>query len=156
MNDAELDGDGSASAGPIDHIVVPPTGLPSASVHRNAAPPQSCTSMPRCRSYQACAAFGSFALKKMPPIPVTRCMCTSHGRMKGEPIHVQRSAPARQVLQAGLCFESSRLDSGRKGFVVAFVLVGVGDGEVGDRAIEVTSLAEVGGDGDPVAPACVG
>src|SRR5438876_11501647 len=65
----------------MDQIVVPPTGLPSASVQRKAAPPQSCTSMPRCRLYQACIAFGSLALKKMPPIPVTRFMCTSRGKM---------------------------------------------------------------------------
>ena len=35
---------------------------------------QSLTSRPRWSRYQAPRALGSFALKKMPPIPVTRCM----------------------------------------------------------------------------------
>src|ERR1700685_4024298 len=57
---------------PIDQIVVPATGLPSLLVHVNAAPPHSWTSIPRCRLYQACSAGASLALKKMPPMPVTR------------------------------------------------------------------------------------
>src|SRR5215471_1349065 len=65
----------------MDQAVVPPPGFPSASVQSKAAPPQSCTSMPRCRLYQACIAFGSLALKKMPPIPVTRFMCPSCAKM---------------------------------------------------------------------------
>src|ERR1017187_8194387 len=59
---------------PIDQIVVPATGLPSPLVHVNAAPPHTWTSMPRCRLYQACSAGASLALKKMPPMPVTRFM----------------------------------------------------------------------------------
>ena len=82
MNEAVLGAKESPSAGPMDQIVVPPTGLPSTSVQPKVAPPQSCTSMPRCRLYQACIAFGSLALKKMPPIPVTRFMCTSRGKMR--------------------------------------------------------------------------
>src|SRR2546422_138181 len=82
MKEAVLGAKESPSAGPMDQIVVPPTGLSSASVQPKAAPPQSCTSMPRCRLYQACIAFGSLALKKMPPIPVTRFMCTSRGKMR--------------------------------------------------------------------------
>src|ERR1700730_819684 len=82
MKEAVLGAKESPSAGPMDQIVVPPTGLPSASIQPKAAPPQSCTSMPRCRLYQACIAFGSLALKKMPPIPVTRFMCTSRGKMR--------------------------------------------------------------------------
>src|SRR5215472_13451438 len=39
--------------------------------------------------------------------------------------------------------------------VVALVLVGVGGGELGDGPVEHVSLAEVGGDRDPVAPAGV-
>src|SRR5688572_4595394 len=62
--------------GPMDQMVVPPTGFPSPSDQLKAAPPQSCTSMPRCCLYHACSALGSFALKKMPPMPVTRFMCT--------------------------------------------------------------------------------
>src|SRR5436189_3482460 len=59
------------SAAPINHAVVPLVGLPAASVQANAAPPHSWTSIPRCCLYQARSATGSFALKKIPPIPVT-------------------------------------------------------------------------------------
>src|SRR5207237_3674288 len=58
----------------IDQAVVPATGLPSPSVQLKAAPPHSWTSIPRCRLYQACSAGASLALKKMPPMPVTRFM----------------------------------------------------------------------------------
>src|SRR6266576_1091894 len=56
----------------IDQTVVPATGLPSPSVQVKAVPPHSWTSIPRCRLYQACSAGASLALKKMPPMPVTR------------------------------------------------------------------------------------
>src|SRR4051812_22763866 len=92
MKDAALGAKASSSAGPIDQAVVPPTGLPSASVHRKAAPPQACTSMPRCCLYQACIAFGSLALKKMPPIPVTRFMCANLARA----IRRERAVDARE------------------------------------------------------------
>src|SRR3954466_5087160 len=61
----------SPSAASMDHAVVPLVGLPAASVQSNAAPPHSWTSIPRCSLYQARSATGSFALKKIPPIPVT-------------------------------------------------------------------------------------
>src|SRR6476659_286991 len=98
MKDAELGANESPSADPIDQIVVPPTGVPCASVQRNAAPPHSCTSMPRCRRYQDCSAAGSFALKKMPPMPVTRSMCTSHGRMNEKRIRETRGATSMATL----------------------------------------------------------
>src|SRR5712671_1316824 len=56
----------------MDQAVVPATGSPSPSVQVKAAPPHSWTSIPRCRLYQACSAGASLALKKMPPMPVTR------------------------------------------------------------------------------------
>src|SRR5882757_9017500 len=77
MKEAVLGAKVSSSVDMMDQTVVPPTGLPSASVQTKAAPPHSCTSMPRWRLYQACIAFGSLALKKIPPIPVTRFITTS-------------------------------------------------------------------------------
>src|SRR3954466_4815097 len=74
MNDAVLGAKWSPPCAPMDQAVVPPTGLPSASVQSKAAPPQGWTSMPRWRLYQACSAGASFALKKIPPTPVTRFM----------------------------------------------------------------------------------
>src|SRR5262245_361591 len=71
---------------PTDQIVVPAIGLPASSVQLKGAPPQSCTSMPRCFLYQAPSAAGSLALKKMPPMPVTRFMRS--------PFAVARSAAA--------------------------------------------------------------
>src|ERR1700688_1151803 len=72
MKDAVLGANCLLSAGATDHTVVPATGLPSPSVQSKAAPPHSWTSIPRCRLYQACSAGASLALKKMPPMPVTR------------------------------------------------------------------------------------
>src|SRR5436309_8565404 len=74
MKVAVLGANWSPCAEPIDQTVVPATGLPSASVQSKAAPPHSWTSTPRCRLYQACSAGASLALKKMPPMPVTRFM----------------------------------------------------------------------------------
>src|ERR1041385_458233 len=74
MKGAVLGANWSLFADAINQAVVPPTGLPSASVQSNAAPPQSWTAIPRCRLYQACSAGASLALKKMPPMPVTRFM----------------------------------------------------------------------------------
>ena len=51
--------------------------------------------------------------------------------------------------------EPSRVDGAGERFVVALVLVGVRDGEVGDRPVERVALTQVGGDRDPVAPARV-
>src|SRR5438552_12935548 len=72
MKVAVLGANWSLCAEPIDQTVVPATGLPSPSVHVKAVPPHSWTSIPRCRLYQACSAGASLALKKMPPMPVTR------------------------------------------------------------------------------------
>src|SRR6185437_8605841 len=77
MNDALLGANCLLSSGAINQAVVPPVGLPSESAQLNAAPPHAWTSMPRWRLYQACSAGASFALKKMPPMPVTRFMRTS-------------------------------------------------------------------------------
>src|SRR5882672_6962880 len=74
MNVAVLGANWSLCAEPIDQTVVPATGLPSPSVQVKAVPPHSWTSIPRCRLYQACSAGASLALKKMPPMPVTRFM----------------------------------------------------------------------------------
>src|SRR5207249_416878 len=72
MKVAVLGANWSPCAEPIDQTVVPATGLPSPSVQVNAVPPHAWTSIPRCRLYQACSAGASLALKKMPPMPVTR------------------------------------------------------------------------------------
>src|SRR3984885_6989157 len=72
MKAAVLGANWSPCAEPMDQTVVPATGLPSLSVQVNAVPPHSCTSIPRCRLYQACSAGASLALKKIPPMPVTR------------------------------------------------------------------------------------
>src|SRR6185295_6036497 len=61
---------------PTHHAVVPFTGAPAASTQRKAAPPHDWTSMPRWVLYQAPSATGSFARKKIPPMPVTRFMVT--------------------------------------------------------------------------------
>src|SRR5438128_720714 len=79
MNGALLGANCSPSSDPTDQMVVPPVGLPSESAQGNAAPPHAWTSMPRWRLYQACSAGASFALKKMPPMPVTRFMRISDG-----------------------------------------------------------------------------
>src|SRR6476469_4457431 len=74
MNGAELGAECFVSAGNRLHAVVPtPLGL-SGVFQSNAAPPHGCTSMPRCVLYQPPSAFGSLALKKMPPMPVTLFM----------------------------------------------------------------------------------
>src|SRR6266550_3333474 len=72
MKVAVLGANWSPCAEPMDQTVVPATGLPSLSVQVKAVPPHFWTSIPRCRLYQACSAGASLALKKMPPMPVTR------------------------------------------------------------------------------------
>src|SRR5262245_54439983 len=57
---------------PINQAVVPFTGVPAASTHWKAAPPHSWTSIPRWVLYQERSLVGSLALKKTPPMPVTR------------------------------------------------------------------------------------
>src|SRR5258707_2400664 len=69
---AVLGANWSPCAEPMDQTVVPATGLPSPLVQVKAVPPHSWTSIQRCRLYQACSAGASLALKKMPPMPVTR------------------------------------------------------------------------------------
>src|SRR2546428_3900765 len=61
----------SPSVAPMVHTVVPLVGLPASSVQVKVVPPHSWTSIPRCCLYHARSATGSFALKKIPPIPVT-------------------------------------------------------------------------------------
>src|SRR5437773_7329367 len=72
MKVAVLGANWSPCAELIDQTVVPAAVLPSPSVQVKAVPPHSWTSIPRCRLYQACSAGASLALKKMPPMPVTR------------------------------------------------------------------------------------
>src|SRR5881409_749654 len=72
MKGAVLGANWPLCAEAINQAVVPATGLPSPSVQVKAAPPHSWTSIPRCRLYHACSAGASLALKKMPPMPVTR------------------------------------------------------------------------------------
>src|SRR5438552_5708359 len=83
MNVAVLGANCSPCAEPIDQTVVPATGLPSPSVQVNAVPPHAWTSIPRCRLYQAWSAGASLALKKMPPMPVTRFMEPPGGEAVG-------------------------------------------------------------------------
>src|SRR5262245_22938849 len=61
----------------MDHTVVPPVGMPASSTQRKAVPPHSWISIPRCFLYQLRSATGSLALRKTPPIPVTRLINTS-------------------------------------------------------------------------------
>src|SRR5262245_36709344 len=65
------------------------------------------------------------------------------------------NAVPRPRLHAGLGGQPSGVHGRGEGLVVAFVLVGVAGGELGDGPVEQVALAEVGGDGDPVAPAGV-
>src|ERR1043166_3547605 len=92
MNVAVPGANWSLCAEAMDQAVVPATGLPSPPVQVKAVPPHSSTSIPRCRLYQACSAGASLALKKMPPMPLTRFMpgilsCTI-GRAVVERAHV--------------------------------------------------------------------
>src|SRR4051812_9350160 len=66
------------SSAKSDQMVWPvPAGI--SSVHNMVAPPYSESWMPRCLAYQALRALGSFALRKMPPIPVTRAIESLRG-----------------------------------------------------------------------------
>src|SRR5262245_37726148 len=93
MNGAELGAKESPSAAPTDQIVVPLNAAPVSSAHVNTAPPQSSTSMPRCFLYQAPKACGSRALKKIPPMPVTRFI----GRLRWDDSRV--ASISHQVLR---------------------------------------------------------
>src|SRR5712672_2116361 len=92
MNEALLGANWLPFSGPTDQVVDPPVGLPSGSAQVNEAPPHSWTSMARWRLYQARSAGASFALKKMPPMPVTRFTCPSEVRLMA-----RESAAARLV-----------------------------------------------------------
>src|ERR1044071_6387451 len=59
----------------LQAVVPAPVGL-SGPFHSKAAPPHGWTSMPKWVLYHAPSAFGSLALKKIPPIPVTRFIVT--------------------------------------------------------------------------------
>src|ERR1700722_8364945 len=84
MKAAVLGANWSPCAEPIDQTVVPAIGLPSPSAQVKAVPPHAWTSIPRCCLYQACSAGASLALKKMPPMPVTRFIESPRGGRKGE------------------------------------------------------------------------
>src|SRR5450432_4063554 len=103
MKVASLGANWSPCDEPIDQTVVPATGLPSPSAQVNAVPPHSWTSIPRCRLYQACSAGASLALKKMPPLPVTRFIETLRGR-----------AVVRECAFWGLAFDMSGGPKGAK------------------------------------------
>src|SRR4051812_31372209 len=62
-----------SAANRLQAVVPTPSGF-SGPFQSNAAPPHSCTSIPRCSLYHVPSAFGSVDLKKIPPIPVTRFM----------------------------------------------------------------------------------
>src|ERR1044072_6777825 len=85
MNGAELGAKCFVSAGNSVHAVVP------GPCQSNAAPPHSCTSMPRCFLYQAPRVFGSLDLKKTPPMPVTRFMTDPRGEKGGRACGMTRS-----------------------------------------------------------------
>src|SRR5271165_1993945 len=62
----------------------------------------------------------------------------------------------RKRLHPGLGGQPPRVDGGGERGVVPLVLVRVGGGEIRDGLVECLPLAQVGGDGDPVAPPGVG
>src|SRR5438034_7013050 len=97
MKGAVLGANCSLCAELICQAVVPATGLPSASAQLKAAPPHAWTSIPRCRLYQACSAGASLALKKMPPMPVTRFIepPRSGGGLPNHP----SAAPSQRLLR---------------------------------------------------------
>src|SRR5690242_20619144 len=110
MKDASLGAKCLLSWGLMSQAVVPPTGLPASSVQSKAAPPQGWTSIPKCCLYQACRALASFALKKMPPMPVTRFMgppVRDDGEKKGFFCGPTRSLPSWR------CPANSTLDPDR-------------------------------------------
>src|SRR5688500_15796832 len=53
---------------------VRPLSLAVSAGHLRITPPQSSTLMPRCFAYHVVNAFGSFAFKNTPPMPVTRAI----------------------------------------------------------------------------------
>ena len=65
-------------------------------------------------------------------------------------VHREAEAALHLVLDLGSGFGSALLNGGLERGVVAFVLVGVGFGEVGDGLVELIGAAEVGGQRDAV------
>src|SRR4029434_8042107 len=85
-------------AGKTLHTVVPSRSGWSVSRQRKVMPPQSWIGSSRCLLYQFRRLSGFFALKKMPPRPVTRGMGPPDGEgAYGLPAHV---APAWGAAQA--------------------------------------------------------
>ena len=66
------------------------------------------------------------------------------------------SAVSAPVLNAGLSDDTSGRACAGQFSVVVDVLFGAGLSEVGDGVLEAVALAEVGGDGDPIAAAGMG
>ena len=88
--------------------------------------------------------------------PATSAISTLNRRsLPGRRRHVALSSASLGVSEPGLCLDFALGDSFLQRLVVAFVLVGVGLGEVRDRLVEGVGVAEVGGDRDPVAGAGV-
>src|SRR5438128_12158134 len=80
MNEEVLGAKSLPPTSETDQTVVPAVGCPSASVQRNAVPPQSWTSIPRRNLYQARSDTAALALKTLPPMPVTPFMHISMRR----------------------------------------------------------------------------
>src|SRR5437762_13057587 len=70
------------SAGNMDQTVCPST-LPSSPPRHAKRATVSSIRIPRCRRYHSTIAFGPFALKKMPPRPVTRTRCVRSAIARG-------------------------------------------------------------------------
>src|SRR5215813_535909 len=81
MKGAELGSKYFELAGKRLHTVVPSRSGWSASRQRKVTPPQSCIGSSRCLVYQSRRLSGFFALKKMPPRPVTRGIGPPDGRV---------------------------------------------------------------------------
>src|SRR6478609_8540639 len=75
MNGAWLGSKYLVVSGKMFQAVVPE----GSSFQSKAAPPQGCTGTPRWVWYQALRALGSRALRKTPPMPVTRAMLLARG-----------------------------------------------------------------------------
>src|SRR6476619_4806940 len=92
MNGAWLGSKYLVVSGKMFQAVVPE----GSSFQSKAAPPQGCTGTPRWVWYQALRALGSRALRKTPPMPVTRVMLFGRpGRGEGAVPDVLRHFPAR-------------------------------------------------------------
>src|SRR6202011_4832307 len=96
------------SAGNNAQTVCPVVSGLSGSRHSKTTPPPSgCGTSPRCSRYHAFNASGSLALKKMPPIPVTRFI-QAPNQLKAECLTQQMkplllSRMAGGVITSGSC-----------------------------------------------------